>query len=201
MRASTTLPQGYTSKHTIDLTKDRHLQVQLSIGSLILFIVFGLLFWAAAIRLGNYSGSNGRLTLTLPLLLLGLLALVLLSAIVILLHEGLHGICYLFFTRSRPVFGFKGLYAYAAAPGWYIPRPQFIVTGLAPLIVLSLLGLIVMPILPISLLPALVFSLTVNASGAVGDMYMIWITLRQPAKTLVLDFGDGITFYTRGYTS
>jgi len=44
------------------------------------------------------------------------------------------------FTRSRPVFGLRGWYAFAAAPGWFLTRGQYLVTILAPFLILSVLG-------------------------------------------------------------
>lgn len=43
-------------------------------------------------------------------------------ALTIVLHEAVHGVLLWAFTWTRPVFGFKGWYAYTDAPGWYLPR-------------------------------------------------------------------------------
>jgi hypothetical protein len=59
----------------------------------------------------------------------------------------------------KPKFAFKVWYAYATAPGWYLPRNQYAVVAIAPLVVLSLLGIILfLAFVPAGLLtPVLLF--------------------------------------------
>jgi hypothetical protein len=116
--------------------------------------------------------------------------------LVIVLHEAVHGIGFWAFTRQRPRFGFKGWYAYAAMPeNVYLTRNPNIVVGLAPLVVLTVLGLALAPLLPLSVLPTLVCFLTLNAAGAVGDMFWIIWLLRRPANALISDLGDKMVVY------
>src|SRR6266699_209791 len=73
--------------------------------------------------------------------------------VVLILHELTHGLFFWLFTKSRPAFGFKGWYAYAAAPGWYLPRAQFLVVVGAPLTLLSLLGEALLLLVPWAVVP------------------------------------------------
>jgi hypothetical protein len=113
----------------------------------------------------------------------------------LVLHELVHGAFFWLFTHQRPHFGFKGAYAYAAAPDWYIPRRQYMLVGISPLVVLSLLGVLLLPVLPAgALLPWLV-ALAGNAAGAVGDALIVGWLLFQPDSVLVQDHGDAVTVY------
>jgi hypothetical protein len=119
-------------------------------------------------------------------------------AAVLLLHELVHGAFFWLITRSRPVFGLQAAYAYAAAPNWYIPRNPYLVVGLAPLILLTLTGVALLPWLPAALLLPWIFALAVNASGSIGDVYIIGWLLTRPAGALVNDHGDCIHIYLPG---
>jgi hypothetical protein len=99
------------------------------------------------------------------------------------------------FTRTRPVFAFRGYYAYAAAPGWYFPRRQYILVSLAPLVLLSLLGLVALVFVPAGwFLPVILF-MSFNGGGAVGDLAVFFWLLRQPSTCLAYDVGDAVTLY------
>jgi hypothetical protein len=105
------------------------------------------------------------------------------------LHEAIHGLFFWVFTRSRPVFGVKLLFAYAGAPDWYIPRNQYSIVGIAPLVMISLVGFLLIPLIPLSTAQILLFGMVMNAAGAVGDIYVCGRVLRLPPDVLVRDTG------------
>jgi hypothetical protein len=99
------------------------------------------------------------------------------------------------FTRTRPVFAFRGYYAYAAAPGWYFPRRQYMLVSLAPLVLLSLLGLVLLAFVPAGWFLTVISFVAFNGSGAIGDLAVfIWL-LRQPSTCLAYDVGEAVTLY------
>lgn len=104
-------------------------------------------------------------------------ALVLFIAFVIMmiiLHEATHGLFFWLFTRSRPDFAFnKIIYAYTAAPGWYIPRNKYIVVEMAPLVLITTLGLILLAVAPQGWLLLILILTILNTCGSVGDMAVI----------------------------
>ena len=195
MRATQTLPTGYIAQGSITLKQNRRLLILLNVLGVPWFILCVVFFVYIASLLGAMGNGTGSVTLDATTLLLYVVAVVVTSAAVLVLHELAHGLFFWLFIRSRPRFGFKGVYAYAAAPGWYIPRPQFLVVGLAPLVLISLAGLLALPVTapPASLV--LVFALTVNATGAIGDLYMVVRLLFVPHDALIEDQGDGIRWF------
>lgn len=195
MRPVKELPAGYRQVATLDLSRDRRLQVLLTVAGVPAFILFAVLFTVATAALRSGAGSGAEIELSGIALLLGLVALAGIIAFVMILHELVHGFCYWLFTSERPYFGFRGLYAYAAAPSWYIPRGRFLVVGIAPLVTLSLAGLAAMPFVPGSAVAPLLIALIFNAAGAIGDLYVILWLLRWPSATLAHDTGDVITLY------
>jgi hypothetical protein len=198
MNPTQTLPEGYTHLRRIDLSKEGRLLLALNIAGLALFILFGWLFFAlaAAVHPGfslEFSTAGG-----LAPLLLAILKLLLVMAATLILHELAHGLMFWVFTRRRPRFGLRAAYAYAAAPDWFLPRNRYLWVGLAPLLLLSLVGVAVLPFLPSSWLPLWWFFLVANASGAVGDLYVVGWLLKQPETVLVKDHGDCMDVFIRG---
>lgn len=197
MRAATVLPQNYRVERTITLSNNTALMLGLSLAGIVLCAVSGFSFLLAAFRLSPFflQGSNIIAISTWWQLLAILSVVVGGTLLTLIIHEAVHGLFFWLFTKNRPNYGFKGIYAYASAPDYYIPRNQFIIIGLAPLMCISLIGLALLPFVPLAVVWTLVFILTINATGAVGDLYIVGVLLTSPPSTLIRDFGDGMTFY------
>ena len=195
MPATLHLPEGYRSIGTLDLTKNLRLLVYMNIAGAVLLVGFYYLFIRAAMWMRPEAASQGLTSSFQGLggVLVILLAVVIIYAAVIVLHEGTHGIFLAWFTRTRPVFAFRGYYAYAAAPGWYFPRNQYMLVSLAPLVLLSLLGLVLLAFVPAGWFLTVISFAAFNGSGAIGDLAVfIWL-LRQPPTCLAYDVGDAVT--------
>ncbi len=200
MEAIQNLPETYQKVGTLDISKDQRLQLLLNVVGLAAMIGFAWLFIQAMTWLRPDHGLAGlnQVEVRVGSLLewLGIVGAVLgLSMFNVLLHEAIHGLFFWLFTRSRPRFAFKLAYAYAAAPDWYIPRNQFLVTTLAPLVLISLAGLLIFAIAPASWLLPTLFVITINAGGAVGDLAVAGWLLTQPAHCMAQDRGDAVTLY------
>ena len=106
------------------------------------------------------------------------------------LHELLHGAAFLLWG-GRPYFGAKLPYAlYCGARNQLFRRNQYLVVGMAPLVIITLAGIIVTFIAP----TAAVYTLAVtvgNISGAAGDVWSVARMLRLPSTTLVEDTESG----------
>ena len=197
MRPTQTLPPGYQAAGKIDLKTNKSFLVWMNIGGAALLFAFGWLFirlliWlrpeaaveALSLQISGIQGIFASLAFFLVI-----------SLAVILLHEAVHGLFFWLFTGGRPVFAFRGLYASASAPGWYLPRGQYLVVALAPLTLLSLAGLVFMYFAPPAWLLALLAFLALNAGGAVGDLSVAAWLLSKPPDCLANDQSDVITLY------
>ena len=102
------------------------------------------------------------------------------------LHELLHGAAFLLWG-GKPYFGAKLPYAlYCGAKNQLFRRNQYLVVGLAPLVIITLAGIIVTLVAPV--VAAYGLAVTVgNVSGAAGDVWSVARMLRLPATTLVED--------------
>ena len=200
MSATLHLPEGYRPIGTLNLTKNVRLLVYLNVVGAVLLVGFYYVFIRAALWMRPEAARQGLAggSLNLSGMLVVLLALIGIYVAVIVLHEGTHGIFMAWITRTRPVFAFRGYYAYAAAPGWYFPRGQYMLVSLAPLVLLSLLGLVVLAFVPAGWFLTIISFMAFNASGAVGDLAVFFWLLRQPSTCLAYDVGEAVTLYLPG---
>jgi hypothetical protein len=189
------LPAEYQLARSIDLRQEPKLMLWLNLVGLGLLVLFGWLFLWLAEGLRSPTLAEPSISISLPSGIAAILGTVVAFVGVLVLHELVHGLCFWLITRARPRFGLQLAYAYASAPEWFIQRNPYLVVGLAPLILISLLGVALLPWLPGSLLLPWVFALAVNASGSVGDLYIIGWLLGRPASALVNDHGDCIRIY------
>jgi hypothetical protein len=60
---------------------------------------------------------------------------------------------------------------------------------------LSIIGLICIPVIPAGFLFTWLFCLVVNASGSIGDVFILADLMRQPATAMIQDRGDMISVY------
>jgi hypothetical protein len=187
-------PDSYRRHGTLDLSRSRAAALALSVASALLLVGFGWLTvrYVAAVR-PEVPPLQARLGAGELLPVLAALAAV--TVAVVLAHEGLHGLCFWLVTGRPPRFGLRGLYAYAGAPGWYIPRDRYLPIALAPLTAITLAGLALLTVAPARTIPAVVVAIALNAAGAVGDLAVVVWLLRSPRSTLVHDSGEAVTLY------
>lgn len=182
----------------MDISKNEVILLLLNLVGLGVMVVFGYLFFSAIFWLRPEEGARGLEALHISTIA-GWFALtaaiILLTAFHIVLHEVVHGVFFWIFTHSRPKFAFRWVYAYASAPDWFIPRNPFLVTTLAPFVLISLGGLLIFGIAPTGWLLPTWFVVTMNAGGAVGDLAVAAWLLRQPPDCLAQDKGDAVTLY------
>lgn len=188
------LPDGYLSFKELNLVKNQKLMIKLSLASLVLFVVSGVLFtWLLHLLREDLIGGGAKFSLVNINLVSSSISLLVLLAVLflmVILHEGVHGLFFWLFTGGKVQFGFKGAYAYAAAPDWYLPKTPYLVVSLAPLVIITVLGFITMLYVPSDWILPILLLITLNASGAVGDLYAFFWILKQPKEVLIQDFGD-----------
>ena len=193
------LPENFQLQHTLDLNKNVKLAIGLNVASLVFFVGFGFLFyWLLSILRPGLIFEGEFLTTGLLVsdsIWLQFLVFALVYLGMIVLHEALHGAFFWIYTRERPKFGFKGLYAYAGAPDWYLAKKPYLVVGAAPLALISLAGFGAMLMVPPAWVFPILLFITLNASGAVGDIYAFFWILPKPNEILVRDFGDRMQVY------
>ncbi len=115
---------------------------------------------------------------------------------IVILHELIHGV-FISIYGGKPHYG-AGItyylpYLYTTTKTIFL-RNQFIVIAIAPLIMISLVGVGLMAAFP-SIAHWALISLVVNASGAVGDLWLTRNLLRCPKHVLLEDRKTGMIIY------
>ena len=191
-KSTQTLPDGYAQSSEINLKKDKRLTIVLNIVALFIFIIsfYMLSIFGAVVRTGtmNFSGSGSVGAL---IILIGL------TVFILIIHELIHGFFFWIFSRSRPVFALRPLYAYAGAPGWYFPKRQYAIIALGPLLIIGAVGLLLIVLVPASWLLMIALLVALNTGGAVGDFFVFIRLLKCSPTSFVNDTGDVVTFFER----
>ncbi|MBN1978948.1 MAG: DUF3267 domain-containing protein [Anaerolineae bacterium] len=201
MEAVKALPPNYKQCGELDVAENKAVLIAVNALALVLILLFiwlALQFFAlvhpgvdAVAALWQVAGTTMGIGSRVILMLVALAVFFGVGVV----HELVHGLFFWIFTRERPVFGFKSLYVYAAAPDWYLPLGRYIVVGLMPLVVITVLGLVFAAVVPATVgVWVLLFTVT-NAGGAAGDMFAVVWLLRQPPGALARDQGTAIEVY------
>lgn len=192
------LPENFHSIGTFDLKNNGSALLQLNVLGFVLFAVSAAVFWYLLQLIRPLDAEKGMAIgfTNLNGVVYIILAVLGTTVLMLVLHEAAHGLFFWLYTHARPSFAFKGAYAYAAAPEWYLPKPQYLVVALAPLVLLSLLGVVLMAVIPADGFMLLLLFLVSNASGAIGDLWVVGWLLRQTQPCYARDEGDAVTLYT-----
>ncbi|HEX2924229.1 MAG TPA: DUF3267 domain-containing protein [Chloroflexota bacterium] len=192
LKTTTTLPANYKLRGTLDLSTNCFALFGVMVAGVALLLPFGWLVLKFLALTRPVEGSYELDGLGVAVVLGSLIGLTILVA---LAHELIHGLFFWLVTRRRPTFGFRGPYAFAASPGCYIHRDQYLVIGLAPLVLMSLIGLVLLLMVPVEAIPAVALMVVFNGAGSVADIFTVGLLLTRPRATLVCDRGDGCAIY------
>jgi len=196
MKPTQTLPENFVLAWSFDLKHNKRLNIILQIVGLAWMALAGWLLTLCVAWMR--PDLKDAFTTGIKLDMLGVLVLLLVVMIAaIVIHELVHGLFFWLFSRHRPKFGIGFGYAFAAMPDWFFPKQQYLVVGLSPLVALTVLGLAASAFVPLTWLGALLFGMTINAGGAIGDMYICWRIAFDQAEVWINDSGDGFQLYRR----
>lgn len=184
------LPADYQEVLYWRLTEKPLRVIALQILGVLLFLIFGLVFFGLAISLGKLPSSFG---LGLGEIISGFVGVLL----TIVLHELTHGWAMHMFG-ARPTYGvlWKQLMFYATSPGYAFHRNNYAGILLAPLVFITILVILGIWLLQGTLWVALsAICGSLNASAAIGDMWITMIVLRYATAAYVMDERDGVRVF------
>jgi hypothetical protein len=186
----TTLPPDYREVLHLQLMQGSRM-VWLQLAAFVPLILALLLMqtWAGLVTQvrGAWPGEP-----PLPTIIL----LVLVYLLMMVLHEGLHGLV-IAWAGQIPRFGVKWRLGvvYATTDGGYFSRNVFIAIALAPLVGITLLGLVLVWFIPDGWGYWVGWMVVLNAAGAIGDLWMSVVALRYPPTALIRDEAESIRVY------
>ena len=157
-------------------------------------IVFGYIFLLITRFLANDSEVVLKELIDIEIkslpAILSVILIILDVSIVIFLHELIHASVVFLTHRQKPKIGIRGLIVYAAAPESILTKTQFIITALAPFLVISIIGCMLIFIIPQSFLSWIFIPTVINAAAAGGDFMAVLWALKQPENAQFIDKGD-----------
>jgi hypothetical protein len=162
----------------------------LALLSLIMFAISAIFF--VALNIVAYETRYHRLigNTSAVSIILWIVVNVLGYVIILPLHEVIHGLVFALWG-GKPYFGAKlPLALYCGAKNQLFHRNQYLVVGLAPLVVITLAG-IVFTLLAPGLAAYTLLATTGNFSGAAGDVWVARRISRQSRAILVEDTETG----------
>lgn len=189
----TRLPENYDEVLYWKLSQHKTLLVVLNVVGLVLMGLALPLFFAWMRLWHPQIAFVGFLEM--DILQIG--ALFIAIVITIVLHELFHGLA-LRAYGAQPKYGimWKEMMFYATAAGRAFRRNAYIVIALAPLVGLSLVGmaLLMLP-LPDWLALIIIFSIALNVGSAIGDLWLVRVTLGYPPVAYIVDEKDGLRVF------
>jgi FtsH-binding integral membrane protein len=159
---------------------------KVTVGRTMLIPLWAIALMAVVAALGGPSSYETRFTFTTFVLFF--VAMV----GVIVVHEILHGVAAIF-LGVRPSFGIGPGFAYTTflEP---MKKSSYLTVGLAPLVVITVTTVAMAAIWP-DIAGWMVVIGTINASGAVGDLWMTARILRSPRRAMFYDLADGFAVF------
>lgn len=171
----------------VNIIEDKKMIWRLNVASVILMIIFFVLFQSLA----RFINNNAAAEETIAELFFGSLAMIGL----LVLHELIHGVFFKVFNPKQKVkFGFKNGMAYATSPNSYYPKNQYLWIAAAPFVVITLLLVV---LFAVNFLSEFLFVLlaSIHAAGCVGDFYYLYLLSKYPKDIQVKDTEKGIELY------
>ena len=173
-------------------------KILLSLISLILFFLFLVFFiWILQVLRQGSVDLSAAFSFFREVRLFPdqILILLVLTFLMVFLHEGIHGLFFWIFSKEKPRFGFRLVYAYAGSPGWYFAKWPYMIIGISPLVIITIIGFLLLIFVPAGwILPIMLF-ITLNAGGAAGDIYTVFWLLPKPGNILVHDSGERVKIF------
>ncbi len=195
IRTITQLPPGYREVRFLRVTEGlRLVWLNVAAGGVLLVagvVFFGWLYFyhtllSAPLVIGEAPDSLPRA------------AAILLVLLVIPVHEWFHGLGIRYYGHAMR-YGIKwrkGV-VYATTDNGLFWRDQFIVVALAPLGAISVIAVAFSVFVPAGVGVWLVIIATLNATGAIGELWMVRAASRYPPDALIRDEEDGMRVFCR----
>jgi hypothetical protein len=159
---------------------------KLTVAGLLLIPVWAIGFTALVALLG------GRREFEITFEPLALLWLVGLMVAVIVVHEVIHGVTALL-CGAKPAYGVGPGFAYTTFLE-SMSKWAYLAIGLAPLALISVIAVAGALLWPVAAGWLLMVAI-INASGAIGDLWMSARILRAPSEARFFDLADGFAIY------
>ncbi len=187
MKSYTALPESYRVIYNIDLSKNKKSAIFINVLAVIILLAMVIPMLAAkpfCILSIEDIDSFVRYAVFIGGLILYLV-----------LHEAVHGFFMWIFSKQKPHFGIKGVYAYAGSNAFF-SKAHYLIIGLSPIIIWGIVLTVLCFAIPDEWFWYIYLIQAINISGAAGDIYVSAKFCRMPSDILVHDSGTAMTVYS-----
>ena len=190
MKAVSSLPEHYREIYRVDFRTDKKLMLWVNAAGLLIMILMAIPAHAFIPIASLFDLSEGFRPYVIRMAVL-----IAASVAYIILHELVHGIAMKAFGTKKVRYGFTGLYAFAGSSDYY-DRRSYITISLAPIAVWGVVCAILCAVVPESWFWVIYLIQIFNISGAAGDLYITFRSLKMPNDILVQDSGLEMHIYS-----
>lgn len=179
------LPPAYRVQRTVDLKKDRRLNV--TIQGVFALVAFSAV--ASALLLDLSLSSSLAPIVVIPVILFGCLAYM-------TVHEATHGVALQLLTRARPTYGFRFPFL-TTGSSLFLTKRSAVIVALAPSVIWGVVLLGALLTVPADFRLVAYVLLALNFAGSAGDYVEAFVVAQQQPNALVQDEGDEIRIFAR----
>lgn len=184
------LPENYKKIADIDLQKNKKLALSVNLSAVVIAVlmIIPMCFHISIMTLFDMSKGFGVYILRFCILFAGIV-------VYMVLHELVHGVFIKYFSKTKPTYGFTGLYAFAGSKA-YFNKKSYIIIALAPVVIWGVVLLVLNFLVPESWFWVVYIVQITNISGATGDCYVTYKMTKMPTDILVRDSGVSMEIYS-----
>lgn len=192
MKAIGVLPEDYGEIYSLNLQKDKRTAIIVNLLALAIAAVMAVSmnFFVPVTSFFDMSGGIVRYFLRL-------VALIVLMALYMVLHELVHGIAMKLCGTKRVKYGFTGLYAFAGSEDYY-DKKSYIFIALAPIVLWGTVLAAVNFFVPTEWFWIVYMIQLINISVAAGDLFAAVKFSRMPKNILIQDSGVSMRVFYIG---
>jgi len=190
MKVVNELPQDYKEIFSMDLNKDKKLSFFVNFFSILLAVAVFIIGCFIVPFNTFYNLKDILGTLVKMLLVLFLIV------VYIVLHELVHGVAMKICGTKKIKYGFTGLYAFAGSDDYY-DKKSYIFIALAPVVLWGVVLALINIFVPTGWFWVVYLIQMMNISGAAGDLYITFKSIKFPKDSLVKDYGVSMKVFSK----
>lgn len=180
-------------KFELNLFKDQSALKTLSILSIVITIISVVPFYALERLFSSQSAFYHNMSFSS--IFFSALVVIVGSAAIIILHEGIHGIFFKLFNMNGKVkYGYKNGMFYATAPGKIYKKKYFSIIVIMPFIIITIMLILVLYLLDKT---AITVILVFHTGACAGDFYYLYLMFKYKHLKYVEDTETGMVMFER----
>lgn len=190
MPSKTSLPETYEEYRHLDFSRESMAYLSNNLLTAVMLIFFFVIFSAYT----RFARTDFTPVEFLSLQGWEILWIFVLAVVMMFAHEGVHWLSFKLLGADDAVFMVKAVSPHALAANTYFKKFPYILTRLAPTLILSAVYLLLALVIPLSWVEMAIYFFAGNVAYATTDLIAIVETIRAPRNVLIKDVGEHVYF-------